>query len=145
MSETISRVAKQAISGIRESLDAGKEAEALVGDVVRFADAEAVARARFRKKAQAFQPDQTTFSAVAEWRQVKEIRDLEDELRIEIVSKHGQKAWDEVMEIKAKHQKFQSENKTAYGHDVRALRLLMLACFCASAIVTTILYKNGLI
>lgn len=145
MSEAITQAAREAVKGVREGLEAGKEVEHLISDIVKFADSEAVARARFRKKAQVVSADHTTFTAVAEWRKLKEVKDLEDELRIEIVSKHGKAAWDEILKIKDRHLKEQSDNKNAFGEDIRKLRLLMVGCCAAAALVTLLLYKAGLI
>lgn len=145
MSEAITQAAREAVKGVRDGLEAGKEVEHLISDIVKFADSEAVARARFRKKAQVVNADHTTFTAVAEWRKLKELKDLEDELRMEIVSKHGKQAWDEILKIKERHLKEQADNKNKFGEDIRNLRMLMLGCACAALIVTILFYKAGMI
>ena len=60
MSNEIAAGARLAVKGIREGLEAGKEGEALVHDIDRFATSEAQARAAMRRKAQVRSEEHTS-------------------------------------------------------------------------------------
>jgi hypothetical protein len=144
MSNEFAFIAKQAISGIREGLDAGKEAEQLVQDVDKFVTSEAQARAAMRRKAQVVKGDITFVNAVDEWRKLKEIHDLEQQLKADIIKKHGAAEWGKIEVIKARLLKEAAENKDAFGRDVKEMRLLFWKCMLAAFLVMCVFYKGGI-
>jgi hypothetical protein len=144
MSNEFAFVAKQAISGIREGLEAGKEVEQLVQDVDKFVTSEAQARAAMRRKAQVVKGDITFVNAVDEWRRLKEIHDMEQQLRADIIKKHGAAEWEKIEVIKARLLKEATENKDAFGRDIGALRALFWKCQFAAFLVMCVFYKGGI-
>jgi hypothetical protein len=144
MSNEFAFIAKQAISGIREGLEAGKEAEQLVQDVDKFVTSEAQARAAMRRKAQVVKGDITFVNAVDEWRKLKEIHDLEQQLKADIIKKFGAAEWGKIEVIKARLLKEATENKDAFGRDIKALRALFWKCQFAAFLVMCVFYKGGI-
>lgn len=145
MSNEIATGARLAVKGIREGLEAGKEVEALIQDIDNFATSEAQARAAMRRKAQVVRGDTTIVNAVDEWRRLKEVHDLEAQLKVDVIRKHGKAEWDKIVAIKERMQKEQKANFDEYGRDVKALRRLMWWCWFAAAIVTYFLWKFKLV
>ncbi len=132
MTNEIASGAQLAVKGIREGLAAGKEVEALVHDIDAFATSEAQARAAMRRKAQVVRGDTTIVNAVDEWRRLKNIHDLEMQLKADVVKKHGQAEWDNIVAIKERMLKENKSNFDEFGRDVKALRRLMWWCFVAA-------------
>jgi len=129
MTNEIASGAQLAVKGIREGLAAGKEVEALVHDIDAFATSEAQARAAMRRKAQVVKGDTTIVNAVDEWRRLKQIHDLEMQLKADVVKKHGQAEWDKIVAIKERMLKENKDNFDDFGRDIKALRRLMWWCF----------------
>lgn len=129
MTNEITAGAMLAVKGIREGLEAGKEVEALVHDIDNFATSEAQARAAMRRKAQVVKGDTTIVNAVDEWRRLKQIHDLEMQLKADVVKRHGQAEWDKIVAIKERMLKENKSNFDEFGRDVQALRRLMWWCF----------------
>jgi len=132
MTNEIASGAQLAVKGIREGLAAGKEVEALVHDIDAFATSEAQARAAMRRKAQVVRGDTTIVNAVDEWRRLKQIHDLEMQLKADVVKKHGQAEWDKIVAIKERMLKENKSNFDEFGRDVKTLRRLMWWCFVAA-------------
>ena len=145
MSNELAASAKLAVKGIREGLEAGKEVEALVHDIDKFVTSEAQVRATMRQKAQVVRGDTTIVNAVDEWRRLKQIHDLEMQLKNDVITKHGKAEWDKIEKIKERMQKERQSNFDEYGRDIKALRQLAFWCWFAAAIVTYFLWKNKLI
>jgi len=132
MTNEITAGAMLAVKGIREGLEAGKEVEALVHDIDNFATSEAQARAAMRRKAQVVKGDTTIVNAVDEWRRLKQIHDLEMQLKADVIKRHGQAEWDKIVAIKERMLKENKNNFDEFGRDVQALRRLMWWCFIAA-------------
>jgi hypothetical protein len=145
MTNEITAGARLAVKGIREGLEAGKEVEALVKDIDNFATSEAQARAAMRRKAQVVQGDTTIVNAVDEWRRLKQVHDLETQLKADVVKKYGLAEWNKIVVIKERMQKEHKQNFDDFGRDVKALRRLMWWCWFAAAIVTYFLWKYKLV
>lgn len=145
MSNELAASAKLAVKGIREGLEAGKEVEALVHDIDKFVTSEAQVRATMRQKAQVVRGDTTIVNAVDEWRRLKQIHELEMQLKNDVITKHGKAEWDKIEKIKERMQKERQSNFDEYGRDIKALRRLAFWCWFAAAIVTYFLWKNKLI
>jgi len=145
MTNEITAGARLAVKGIREGLEAGKEVEALVKDIDNFATSEAQARAAMRRKAQVVQGDTTIVNAVDEWRRLKQVHDLEAQLKVDVVKKYGLAEWNKIVVIKERMQKEHRQNFDDFGRDVKALRRLMWWCWFAAAIVTYFLWKYKLV
>jgi bisphosphoglycerate-dependent phosphoglycerate mutase len=145
MTNEITAGARLAVKGIREGLEAGKEVEALVKDIDNFATSEAQARAAMRRKAQVVQGDTTIVNAVDEWRRLKQVHDLEAQLKADVVKKYGLAEWNKIVVIKERMQKEHKQNFDDFGRDVKALRRLMWWCWFAAAIVTYFLWKYKLV
>ena len=144
MSEVVG-AARVAVAGIREALDAAKEVDELVKDISALGDAELQARAAYRRKQKYVSADTVILSAVDEWRRLNEVRQLEQQLKQDVISKHGKPAWDEILAIKERHIKERQELTDEFGRDLRKLRALKFWCFVASAFVTYLLWVNGLL
>jgi hypothetical protein len=110
MSNELAASAKLAVKGIREGLEAGKEVEALVHDIDKFVTSEAQVRATMRQKAQVVRGDTTIVNAVDEWRRLKQIHDLEMQLKNDVITKHGKAEWDKIEKIKERMQKERQSN-----------------------------------
>jgi hypothetical protein len=80
------------------------------------------------------------FSAVEEWRGLYEIKQIEEELKRDIIEKHGPAAWTEVEAIK---QRILADNKNLtdeFGRDLKKLNELKIYCFLASLFIVTTYY-----
>ncbi len=121
MSEPVTQVAKTAVAGIREALAVGKELESVTKDIQELGKADLQARAAYRRKQKQRPKDTAVFSAVEEWRGVYEIKKIEDELKQDIIAKHGQAAWDEIIVIKDRILRDNKDLTDEYGRDLRKL------------------------
>jgi predicted RNA-binding protein with RPS1 domain len=140
MSEPVTQVAKAAVAGIKEALAVGKELESVTKDIQDLGKADVQARAAFRKKQLNRPKDTSVFSAVEEWRGVYEIKQIEEELKRDIIEKHGPAAWTEVEAIK---QRILADNKNLtdeFGRDLKKLNELKIYCFLASLFIVTTYY-----
>jgi len=143
MSEPVTQVAKAAVAGIKEALAVGKELESVTKDIQELGKADVQARAAFRKKQLNRPKDTSVFSAVEEWRGVYEIKKIEDELKRDIIEKHGPAAWTEVEAIK---QRILADNKNLtdeFGRDLKKLAELKLYCFLAALVLVSFAYVVG--
>lgn len=145
MSDPIVGAARAAVSGIREALEVGKEVEALGEDIAKLGQADIQARAAYRKKQKYVSGDTTIIMAVDEWRRLREISELEQQLREDVTKNHGPAEWEKIVTIKERMLKEQQEEKDEFGRDVRKLRALKWWCFIAASFVTYLLYLGGLI
>jgi hypothetical protein len=98
-----------------------------------------------RRKSQVVMGDTTILNAVDEWRRLKQVYDMEIDLKNDVIRKHGKAEWDKILAIKERMLKEQRDNYNEFGHDVKALRRLMFWCFVAAAIVTYFLWKYNLV
>jgi predicted RNA-binding protein with RPS1 domain len=140
MSEPVTQVAKAAVAGIKEALAVGKELESVTKDIQELGKADVQARAAFRKKQLNRPKDTSVFSAVEEWRGLYEIKQIEEELKRDIIEKHGPAAWTEVETIK---QRILADNKNLtdeFGRDLKKLNELKIYCFLASLFIVTTYY-----
>lgn len=140
MSEPVTQVAKAAVAGIKEALAVGKELESVTKDIQDLGKADVQARAAFRKKQLNRPKDTSVFSAVEEWRGLYEIKQIEEELKRDIIEKHGPVAWTEVEAIK---QRILADNKNLtdeFGRDLKKLNELKIYCFLASLFIVTTYY-----
>ncbi len=140
MSEPVTQVAKAAVAGIKEALAVGKELESVTKDIQDLGKADVQARAAFRKKQLNRPKDTSVFSAVEEWRGLYEIKKIEEELKRDIIEKHGPAAWAEVEAIK---QRILVDNKNLtdeFGRDLKKLNELKIYCFLASLFIVTTYY-----
>jgi predicted RNA-binding protein with RPS1 domain len=140
MSEPVTQVAKAAVAGIKEALAVGKELESVTKDIQELGKADVQARAAFRKKQLNRPKDTSVFSAVEEWRGLYEIKQIEEELKRDIIEKHGPAAWTEVEAIK---QRILADNKNLtdeFGRDLKKLNELKIYCFLASLFIVTTYY-----
>jgi predicted RNA-binding protein with RPS1 domain len=140
MSEPVTQVAKAAVAGIKEALAVGKELESVTKDIQELGKADVQARAAFRKKQLNRPKDTSVFSAVEEWRGLYEIKKIEEELKRDIIEKHGPAAWTEVEAIK---QRILADNKNLtdeFGRDLKKLNELKIYCFLASLFIVTTYY-----
>jgi hypothetical protein len=140
MSEPVTQVAKAAVAGIKEALAVGKELESVTKDIQDLGKADVQARAAFRKKQLNRPKDTSVFSAVEEWRGLYEIKQIEEELKRDIIEKHGHAAWTEVEAIK---QRILADNKNLtdeFGRDLKKLNELKIYCFLASLFIVTTYY-----
>jgi len=137
--------ARSAIEGIREGLAVGKELEALTKDIGELGKADLAARAQYRRAQITKKPDTHFFQAVDEWRKVKEIYDMRQEMLDDIKRKYGQKGVDEVIAIEERMKKDWQRIYTEDGHDREKLFLVKVYCFLAAAFITLLLWLNGTI
>jgi predicted RNA-binding protein with RPS1 domain len=140
MSEPVTQVAKAAVAGIKEALAVGKELESVTKDIQELGKADVQARAAFRKKQLNRPKDTSVFSAVEEWRGLYEIKQIEEELKRDIIEKHGPAAWTEVEAIK---QRILADNKNLtdeFGRDLKKLNELKFYCLLASLFIVTTYY-----
>ena len=143
MSEPVTQVAKAAVAGIKEALAVGKELESVTKDIQDLGKADVQARAAFRKKQLNRPKDTSVFSAVEEWRGVYEIKKIEDELKHDIIEKHGHAAWAEIEVIKERILKDNKILTDEYGRDLKKLAELKLYCFLAALVLVSFAYVVG--
>jgi len=143
MSEPVTQVAKAAVAGIKEALAVGKELESVTKDIQDLGKADVQARAAFRKKQLNRPKDTSVFSAVEEWRGVYEIKKIEEELKHDIIEKHGHDAWAEIEVIKERILKDNKILTDEYGRDLKKLAELKLYCFLAALVLVSFAYVVG--
>jgi hypothetical protein len=143
MSEPVTQVAKAAVAGIKEALAVGKELESVTKDIQELGKADVQARAAFRKKQLNRPKDTSVFSAVEEWRGVYEIKKIEEELKHDIIEKHGHAAWAEIEVIKERIIKDNKNLTDEYGRDLKKLAELKLYCFLAALVLVSFAYVVG--
>jgi predicted RNA-binding protein with RPS1 domain len=140
MSEPVTQVAKAAVAGIKEALAVGKELESVTKDIQDLGKADVQARAAFRKKQLNRPKDTSVFSAVEEWRGLYDIKQIEEELKRDIIEKHGPAAWTEVEVIKERILKDNKNLTDEFGRDLKKLNELKIYCFLASLFIVTTYY-----
>lgn len=140
MSEPVTQVAKAAVAGIKEALAVGKELESVTKDIQDLGKADVQARAAFRKKQLNRPKDTSVFSAVEEWRGLYEIKKIEEELKQDIIEKHGPAAWGEIEVIKERILKDNKNLTDEFGRDLKKLNELKIYCFLASLFIVTTYY-----
>jgi hypothetical protein len=140
MSEPVTQVAKAAVAGIKEALAVGKELESVTKDIQDLGKADVQARAAFRKKQLHRPKDISVFSAVEEWRGLYEIKKIEEELKQDIIEKHGPAAWAEIEVIKERILKDNKNLTDEFGRDLKKLNELKIYCFLASLFIVTTYY-----
>ena len=143
MSEPVTQVAKAAVAGIKEALAVGKELESVTKDIQELGKSEVQARAAFRKKQLNRPKDTSVFSAVEEWRGVYEIKKIEEELKQDIISKHGEAAWEEVLVIKDRILRDNKDLTDEYGRDLHKLAMLKWYCFITAFVLVSFFYVLG--
>lgn len=134
---------KGAVAGIRSALAAGKELEALGDDIRQLGMADLQARAAYRKRQRQVKGDMVVFSAIEEWRRLKEITDLIEKARRDIIAAHGAKAWAEIERIRDRLNKEAVDEVDEFGRDIAKLRALKWWCTAAAAFVTYLLWLGG--
>ena len=131
--------ARAAVEGIREGLKVGQEIEALTKDISNLGKADLAARAQYRRAQIVKKPDTHFFQAVDEWRRVREIYDMRQEMLNDVKRKYGQKAVDEVIAIEERMKKDWQKIYNEDGHDKQKLFMLKVYCFLAAAVVVLIM------
>ena len=137
--------ARAAVEGIREGLKVGQEIEALTKDISNLGKADLAARAQYRRAQIVKKPDTHFFQAVDEWRRVKEIYDMRQDMLNDVKRKYGQKAVDEVIAIEERMKKDWQKIYNEDGHDKQKLFMLKVYCFLAAAVVVLIMWMTGAI
>lgn len=137
--------ARAAVEGIREGLKVGQEIEALTKDIGNLGKADLAARAQYRRAQIVKKPDTHFFQAVDEWRRVREIYDMRQEMLDEVKRKYGQKAVDEVIAIEERMKKDWQKIYTEDGHDRQKLFMVKVYCFLAAAFIVFLMWINGTI
>jgi len=137
--------ARAAVEGIRESLKVGQEIEALTKDISALGKADLQARAQYRRAQIVKKPDTHFFQAVDEWRRVKEIYDMRQEMLNDVKRKYGQKAADEVIAIEERMKKDWQRIYNEDGHDREKLFMLKVYCFLAAGVIVLIMWMTGAI
>lgn len=137
--------ARAAVEGIREGLKVGQEIEALTKDIGNLGKADLAARAQYRRAQIVKKPDTHFFQAVDEWRRVREIYDMRQEMLDEVKRKYGQKAVDEVIAIEERMKKDWQKIYTDDGHDRQKLFMVKVYCFLAAAFIVFLMWINGTI
>ena len=137
--------ARAAVEGIREGLKVGQEIEALTKDISNLGKADLAARAQYRRAQIVKKPDTHFFQAVDEWRRVREIYDMRQEMLNDVKRKYGQKAVDEVIAIEERMKKDWQKIYNEDGHDKQKLFMLKVYCFLAAAVVVLIMWMTGAI
>lgn len=136
MADPIVSSARAAVSGIREALEVGKEMEALGNDIAKLGDADLAARQAYRKKNRRVSGNTVTFEAVDEWRRVKDVEELVQQLKQDVIAKYGQSEWEKIRKIRERMAKEQKDEVDEHGRDLRKMRALKWWCFWASAFCT---------
>lgn len=137
--------ARAAVEGIREGLKVGQEIEALTKDIGNLGKADLAARAQYRRAQIVKKPETHFFQAVDEWRKVREIYDMRQEMLDDVKRKYGQKAVDEVIAIEERMKKDWQKIYTEDGHDRQKLFMVKVYCFLAAAFIVFIMWLNGTI
>lgn len=137
--------ARAAVEGIREGLKVGQEIEALTKDIGNLGKADLAARAQYRRAKIVKKPETHFFQAVDEWRKVREIYDMRQEMLDDVKRKYGQKAVDEVIAIEERMKKDWQKIYTEDGHDRQKLFMVKVYCFLAAAFIVFIMWLNGTI
>lgn len=145
MSDPIVASARAAISGLREAIAVGKEADQLAADISALGKAEVQARSAFRQRQRVVQGDTTIIAAMQEYERLKEIKDLENSLRDQVIREQGKEAWEAILAIKNRKIKEALEERDEFGRDLRKLRQLKWFSFGFGLVCTLLLWLFGLL
>ena len=143
MPDPIVQAARVAVTGIREGLAVGKEVEALGKDISALGKADLQARAQYRRAQIVKKPDTHFFEAINEWRRVRDIYVMREEMLNDVKRQFGKKAVDEIVEIEERMKKDWGRIYTEDGLDRQKLFMLKVYCFLAAAVIVFILWING--
>lgn len=94
-------VARAALGGIKEAIKVGREIKETANEVNKFLDEEAKARITWRKRQQEVQRrgDMVWVDAVKEYRIIRQIRDAEAAMYVEVEKEFGKQAVSEVKSL----------------------------------------------
>lgn len=93
--------ARAALSGVKEALKVGREIKDTANEVNKFLDEEAKARVQWRKRQQEVQRrgDMVWVDAVKEYKIIRQIRDAEAAMYVEVEREFGRQAVSEVKSL----------------------------------------------
>jgi hypothetical protein len=138
-------VARIALGGIKEAIKVGREIKQAGVEVNSFLDEEARARIAWKKKQLQLQRrgDLVFVDAAAEYREVRKIKDAEEQMYVEIGREFGKSAVGEVRALVAQMRK----EKQSLDHEYQRMRaeerLLWVAIFTFAAIIYGLLKVTG--
>jgi len=130
----------EGVKSLTSSLDAsrasgkalGKQVEAIQQDAVDVAQQKAAER----RRAQQYQPDTIVMKAFKEYEIIQEVKKMETRMKVEVINKYGNKAWDDIQVIKQRMLKEEALNKKLFDQDLNAVRRVQLYCFLAAAVIS---------
>ena len=118
-------VARAALGGIKEAVKVGYEIQETAKEVNTFLDAEAKARVAFKRKQQQVQRrgDMMFMEAVEEYRIIRQIRDAEQQMYVDVEKEFGRAAVSEVKSLITQLRKDHRElNDEFYRKRIQARR-----------------------
>lgn len=136
---------KGTINGVSEVISLADDLDGVAKQLQDLGKKELTAKAAWRRKQAYVEGDYGYVDAVAEWRRVKEAREAREMIKQEILRKYGEEAWAEILVIEERQKRDMERMYTEDGHDRQAMFKLKMWCFGLAAIITLILYANGMI
>jgi hypothetical protein len=136
---------KGGIGGFSEAISLADDLDGVAKQLQDLGKKELQAKAAWRRKQAFVTGDYGYVDAVAEWRRVKEAREAREMIMQEIIRKYGEAAWAEVLVIEERQKQDAKKMFTEDGYDREAMFKLKMWSFGLAAIITLILWLNGVI
>lgn len=138
-------VARAALGGIKEALKVGREIKDTAKEVNQFLDEEAKARVQWRKRQQEVQRrgDMVWVDAVKEYRIIRQIRDAEAAMYVEVEKEFGRQAVAEVKSLIIKLRKDHRELNDEFYRKQKEARREWGIIIIVAAIIYGVLKQMG--
>lgn len=142
--DPIIAAAHNATNGIKSAIKSGKEISSAIESIQNFGVAELKARRAFKLKPKTEAEEITIMTAMAEWRRLYRIKQMEDEVK-ELLCKQfgedqGRLEFGKVLDIKEKMQANFRNNKDELGRDLKLWRKVQIYAVLASFMMVTLFY-----
>jgi len=129
------------INSIRESTkEITKTIEGIQKDGAEVANQKAQEYVQ-KKRNEEYAKDVLIFAALEEYNRLAHTIKEESKAKREFISKHGEKEWAKVLELKSVVEKERKDYKKYHGHKASEVKTVQFLCFVVAFIVTVILGK----
>jgi hypothetical protein len=129
------------INSIRESTkEITKTIEGIQKDGAEVANQKAQEYVQ-KKRNEEYAKDVLIFAALEEYNRLAHIIKEESKAKREFISKHGEKEWAKVLELKSVVEKERKDLKKYHGHKAHEVQRVQLLCWVAAFFVTIIVGK----
>ena len=142
--DPIIAAAQNATKGIKSAIKSGKEISAAVESIQNFGVAELKARQAYKLKTKTKTDEITIMTAMAEWRRLYRIKQMEDEVKELLCQQFGEdegrRQFGNVLDLKEKMQNEARTNKQELNDDLKRWRKVQIYAVLFSSLLVTLYY-----